>query len=761
MIPRSTYYPESIDTDQNLFVVHDALRMVLAEDYNPGDTSIRLDGDPNVLINWPQNGFITLTDQCNDLENRATSFYYSSVDIVNFTISGLEILPGFNDIVKPKRLTNVTENVMADHHNRIKDSLIAIQEFLGTEGTNDFNPLGETMEGRINFLRRIVLTPKAYFTVDRRIGLVPFTVNFKDLSFRLGTDGTTGDIKFVWDFGDHTISTVSTTISATSYVDVNDIDVMVQDLDGNTIQKTYSTPNIYTVKLTVSNKYGSDTIIWPDLINARSEAPQEAVVNFSAIAGQTLLRAGSPSGGPYTTTPVIRVPTNSLVSLEIPTGENPSNLGYSYAGEKLNNNTPIDPIVTYTWSLGDDLNHNNLSSSTKASYSYGGYYDMKLRVDTGFGSYRITSYSKAIDVIERTNLWLWVFNTANTVTAYEFGLFSETFKTAGTSSYFVNRNHSFLNGHSNANQMIKEFKKNTGSALTGTTSSGLGGDIILYYASGRNQVDSPATETINFTKFNGFENTYNTSVPAINRPWNWASFSSLSNTYFLFGATQSTPIVNTSPTNSLMQTYNQLNGITSTTTLTNANFRNGAEELLENIATYNGLGAPNFGHISVYRSSWKGNTGYLLRNDGIGNFFRIKSFYKTEGSVGSPLQFISKLVDMPGETKLEGELVNLTQGVYFFNNSGSIAAYNDLSGIWETATGAVTNTVSFRSFQDTSIINYDNLSNTLLAASDGDKKVYLSYDYSSSAFVRFHSGEGTFISLGTRPPGNQWEMTIY
>ena len=38
-------FPSTIDTDTELYSVSDGLRVRLAEDYNPGDTSITIFGD--------------------------------------------------------------------------------------------------------------------------------------------------------------------------------------------------------------------------------------------------------------------------------------------------------------------------------------------------------------------------------------------------------------------------------------------------------------------------------------------------------------------------------------------------------------------------------------------------------------------------------------------------------------------------------------------------------------------------------------------
>jgi hypothetical protein len=115
---------------------------------------------------------------------------------------------------------------------------------------------------------------------------------------------------------------------------------------------------------------------------------------------------------------------------------------------------------------------------------------------------------------------------------------------------------------------------------------------------------------------------------------------------------------------------------------------------------------------------------------------------------------------MPGPTKLEGELLSLTSGLFFFNNSGSISAYNDVGGVWETG-GPGINSITFRSLQDQTVSGFDDVGQKLLAVSDGDKRCYLSYDYSRSAFIKFDANSMTFSSLTNRPPGNQWIAGIY
>ncbi|CAE7860325.1 colH [Symbiodinium microadriaticum] len=749
-------YPAEFDGDDNLFEVHDAIRWVLAEDYNPGDTSISVVPDPDIAAIMPDTGLITLTEQCSDIDKRALSFHYDTFDAENYTISGLELLSEFTDkdIIKPKNITNVTMNVMQRHHNHLKDALIAIQEFCGVEGTIDSEPFGDTLEGRINFLRNIVLVPRAWFTSDIRTGIVPLEVEFNNLSFRLGTDGNAGDIIVTWDFGDQTVSQISvsnlSTISATSQVPDSAIDVLVRDEDSGKIKKVYHTPGIYSVKLTVENDFGKDECVFEDWINARVKAPNEAIVEYIEQAGTQEVTQGIPPNGPFDQVPKIRSPINTLIRMELRSGENPNTPGFSYAGEPLNESgQPIDPITEYTWALGDDLQHPN-SPVTTASYGIGGIYDMKLRVDTEFGAYRITTYEDSIDVIENENLWMWIYNDATTVRSYEYGLISETFKLNSNVALTVGADASFLDNVPDSDRQKSEFYRNTGFTNRGSTASGRGGVNMLYWASGRGEADPISSETIEVREYNGFSDTYVTRDP-LTRPWNWVNLNSTnSQAFFAFGTQSGTILPNTSPTNETLTTHNLVDLTELVTLFTADTYLNGAIELAENPAVYEPDGTPTYGHYSVYRSAWSGTTGYFARNDGVGPFFRIRNFYRTEGTVGDPFVNIRKMPDILGPTRQEGQLTNLSGGIYLFNNSGSISQFLPTDSIWRTG-GPGINSSLFRSIQDTNVVGFDEQTNTLLVASDSDKRAYISFDYSNDAFIKFNEIDTTFVKLSVRP----------
>ena len=735
-VAESSFYPDQFDTDANLLLAQDGLRVTLAADYTPGDTQITVTGDALVMSRFPSSGVITLTEQCSDVQERAISFSYEAFDATTGVFSGLILLPRFPDVPKPKGITNVTQNVMAFHHNNLKNAIIAIQEFAGVEGAIDLEPFGDTLEGRINYLRNIVLPPKAWFTVDRVVGIVPFKVNFNNRSFRLGTDGDSGTVTYLWDFGDNTTSTEAD------------------------VEKTYTVPGIYTVSLTVSNDFGEDTCVFTDLISARIQAPDEAIIRFVQGNGQ-LVNPGTmgliPLPDPIP--PSIRAAAGSIVEMYVPPGENPETPGKSYGGEVLDSfGSPIDPILNYNWVLGDDVNPPN-NSVAKAIYSVGGVYDLKLRVDTEFGAYRITTYENAIDIVESRNLWLWLVGDAQTVRSYEFGLTSQTFKAASNSTLVLDRNEAFLHGVPEEERQRHEFRRNNGAAQRGTLSSGRGGSVLIYYASGREPEDALSTERVEFVEYTGFTDTYVSRDP-IFRPWNWFSFASASNVYFFLGTVDARRFPNSSPTNQVKTTVDLLSFASTEETFTDDNYDNGAEELVQMPASFGSDGEPVNGRYAVYRTAWKSDTGYVCRNDNVGAFFRISDFYRTEGSSAFPFQRLRKLQDIQGPAKEDGALGSLDDGVYYFDNSGSVSFFDESARIWRVI-GPGVNSSTYRLLQDSAIPGYDSLANTLLLATDSDKRAYLSFDYSSKAFVKFTNVDITFSTLGNRPEGEQWLMTTY
>lgn len=713
----SSSYPLAFDDDRTLFVAQDDLQVPLGRDYQPGDGAVWADTD---ITAFPPSGIITLVDQCSDPKDRKVSLHYTSRTNEVF----LGITPTDDTITsyKSRKTTVITLQLRAEHHNSIVDAIISIESFLGTHKSNDPN----TLLGRVNLLQALVHSPKSWFEVDKTVGLAPLTVTFTSKS--TGITGPVGEVVHEWNFGNG--MTLFTSEPYTEY--------------------TYSDPGIYDVTLKVSNAYGEDVITLHRLVNVRLGAPEEAVIAFDPQVGQLL----TPDTPEYGVKPKLRTPVNQLVLLNIPSGN--SN-GVSYAGELLDSATgrPVDPITQYTWNLGDDLPHGN-ATTAKAAYSIGGLHDLILRVDTAYGAYRITTYEDCIDVVEIRNMWLWTLND-NSIRSHEFGFTCETFKTRQTNGIVINRNDSFLDNVPNGAKQKHEFRRNCGFAPRTSVPSGLHGTNLLYWASGRQASMPITTEEICFTEYCGFTDVYTSVASSINRPWNWVSLVAEENLYFILGTSVRTP-PGMSPTNPNKTTVHLGSMTVTDQALHGYNYINGAQEVAHNPAYFDTDGKPIYGNFSTYRTTWRGNVGYILRNDDAGDHFALRDFYKTDGILSNPFLSLVKLVDAPGSRK-EGQLASMVDGVFLFNNSDIAVRYNESTGTWETTGGASPGL--FRSLQDTSVVGYDNELNTLLVVTDGNYKAFLSYDYSNHAFLKFNGADLTFSLVGTRPYGEQWLTGVY
>lgn len=761
-IPSITF-PTSYDTDTTLYVVKDSAYLQVIADYNPGDTSILVESNPDKMALFPASGLITLTEQCSDPEVRALSFYYASRTDNSFT--DLTILPGFTDSYKPANVTYVYMNVMAEHHNNIKDAVISMENYIGIEGETALRPLDpdSNLEQRTNYLLGVAFKPRAWFSVDKSIGVAPFTVEFTNQSLRMGEVLPNNTIQYFWDFGDNTSSNISYIVEETA-VPSQEINVIVEDPDGGTIQKTYTRPGNFTVTLKSVNKYGEDTISFTNLINVKYPAPDSAYIRIIPASGQAVVNSQ------------FKTPINLLVSIDIPAGINPAT-GRTYSGEEVDSaGNPIDPILTYTWSLADNLAHAN-STSTRALYSVGGLYDIVLRVDTETEAYRITTFdqisvgsqtinSGTIDVVERNNLYLFTFvsTSSSLIQATEMGIISETFKNKQNSYYNgYTADYSFLENQTNSTQLIREFKRNTNFNVRAGNPSGVGGTAIIHYASGRTASALPSAEQIKSVEYSGFNETY-TAFTTFSRPWNWIALNYSNVTYFMFGDIAYSPS-NPKPsglslTNQELLKHNLINNTSTTSVFTSTDYVGLASQLQSNAALFDNAGQEIYGYFSAYRTTWRDRTGYIIKNDSVGSAFRLKSFYATYEDGTDLIAGFKKLQDILGPTKYEGILLNLKSNLFFFNNTGAVSAYDPVAAVWKTG-GPGYNSVAFRNLQDSTVQNSDDEKNTLLGTTDNADNAYLSFDYSPNSFIKFNDVDLTFTKMAERPSGNQWVFGNY
>lgn len=120
---------------------------------------------------------------------------------------------------------HVTNSVMSEHHNAVKDAVLQIERNLGTETT----PAEESLNYILKEQEVRFLAPKALFRAWPRRGAPSLRVRFQNF--------TTGDaVRYLWDFGDGTTSVEKHPIH------------------------TYQNEGIYSVKLNVITSLGAQGI---------------------------------------------------------------------------------------------------------------------------------------------------------------------------------------------------------------------------------------------------------------------------------------------------------------------------------------------------------------------------------------------------------------------------------------------------------------------------------------------------------------------
>jgi PKD repeat protein len=177
-------FPQAIDGYDTLYSAKNNSETVLTQALNYGANLIIVESTEN----FPDKGLIRINLQ----DKYATPpeyVYYENKTNQTF----YNLIRGFGD----SRETNwgvgaqIIGGVFADHHNSLKDSIIKIEQTLGTL----VEPAAETLNGILKKQEIKYLTPRPLFRGYPLNGKPPLTVKFQNFSNIIAN-------KFFWDFGD-------------------------------------------------------------------------------------------------------------------------------------------------------------------------------------------------------------------------------------------------------------------------------------------------------------------------------------------------------------------------------------------------------------------------------------------------------------------------------------------------------------------------------------------------------------------------------
>lgn len=126
-------FPGSIDDDVSLFLAANNARTSLTSNISDSDLTI-----PVVTTSgFPNTGFLTILSDPDDI-TKAEAISYVGVTLTTF--SGVLRGAGGTTAASHGSLDNVDLTVIAEHHNELKDAVIALETFVGTTSAEKFLP---------------------------------------------------------------------------------------------------------------------------------------------------------------------------------------------------------------------------------------------------------------------------------------------------------------------------------------------------------------------------------------------------------------------------------------------------------------------------------------------------------------------------------------------------------------------------------------------------------------------------------------------
>lgn len=124
-------YPNSLDNDQSLYLAVNNTRTRLTSAIDEVTLTI-----PVITTSgFPTSGFITILSDPNDI-TKAEAIRYTNTTSTTFIASarGAEGTPALSH----RLADNVDLTIVASHHNELKDAIIALESFVGTQGHENF-----------------------------------------------------------------------------------------------------------------------------------------------------------------------------------------------------------------------------------------------------------------------------------------------------------------------------------------------------------------------------------------------------------------------------------------------------------------------------------------------------------------------------------------------------------------------------------------------------------------------------------------------
>lgn len=212
-------YPEALDDHKSLYIATNNSETKLKQSLTYNGKYIIVDD----ATGFPSSGLLRI-----GRKNQAGNHEFVYYDKRNNT-TFMNLVRGHAGSIQSAWAAGdvyVSNSVMADHHNAIKDAALNIEKYVGIKDTTDETSLN----GILQKLEARYLSPKPQFRAFPLKGGPGLKVRFQNFS-------NTETIRFLWDFGDGTTS------------------------DERSPTHTYQSEGVYTIKLNMIMSTGAQGVV--------------------------------------------------------------------------------------------------------------------------------------------------------------------------------------------------------------------------------------------------------------------------------------------------------------------------------------------------------------------------------------------------------------------------------------------------------------------------------------------------------------------
>lgn len=371
MEPLDSQYPVNYDTVRNMLHAVPDLETTVSTSFGLSNFSVEHDDNSvgvKSTMGAPANGYFTVVHSDFGDEGVSSRFYYTGKTSNSF--EGVSLARDSQLFDFPVG-SKVYFNCVAQHHNQLVSGTRSSVGYIGSRAASLFqDPVDDgSLSYQADVVYRKVHRPVPWFSVDRHRPFVGEKVTFTDKTSRILNED---NLDYYWEFGDDTF--IRERRSNGTWYRQEIFGDGAQSPERATVGrqpiiKAYDKPGIYTVRLTVGNDVGQNSISVTAAVSVLGRAPAGANVHAKstrAFVGDSIRVDGT-----------------------------------------VRFRDPDNPIIRWQWNFYDDYDRDYPNSPNINFVPYkGGIVPVTLRLYTESGNFSRQHSPRFVDITESPSVWL-------------------------------------------------------------------------------------------------------------------------------------------------------------------------------------------------------------------------------------------------------------------------------------------------------------------------------------------------------------------